>query len=165
MADTDQEFLKTFMSECVEKGHKSTQEICEQALNQIDLLDEEIKKSDLLRAKQIKLRMVIKFLGGNEIKKARKKIPTIDFSVSADQLDSYMYQVCVKICNYIEQKIPTQITVREISEGVGLVAGDFKAVLTAIKWLWDRGIIARNEETLRREISLGPNWEQRPLSK
>lgn len=162
---TDQDFLRSFMTDCIQNGHKSTQEMCEQALCQIDVLEEEIKKTDLLRAKQTQLRTTIRLLGGSEIKRIKKKPMMVDASLSAEQLDPYMHEVCFKICGYIEQCDPKQVTVREINEGIQIPMTEFKAVLTGIKWLWDRGIIARNEETLSREISRGPNWDQRPSLK
>lgn len=159
------DFVNEYISTCIQNGKTTPTDICEEASKEILSLDEEIKKIESIRSRQSNLRSVIRQLGGGEVVKRAKKAPmVVDPLLSESELDSYVHEICVKICDYIEKTHPVKLKPREIMDAVSSLEEN-KIVLTGIKWLWDHGVIEREENSLVREISKGKNWNERPVSK
>lgn len=157
------EFINEYIAACIEQGKTTPVDICESARTEIFSLEEEIKKIEAIRTRQSNLRAVIRQLGGTEVIKRAKKAPMIvDPLITEQELDSYVRQMCIKVCDYIEAEYPKKLRPRDIMDGVASLEEN-KIVLTAIKWLWDHAIIERQENSLVREISKGKNWDTRPV--
>lgn len=155
-------FIDLYVSSCISSGISTPTEICKAAKEEISSLEEEVKKIEAIRERQTNLRSLIRQLGGNEIKR-NKKSPIVSISlISEKDLDPFIRDMCVKICNYIEEKNPKKLKPREIMDAVSSLE-DNKIVLTAIKWLWDQGIVEREENSISREISQGKNWANKPI--
>lgn len=161
----DQEFFASFVDNCIEKGFCSPEQMVEQARAEINALEQEVRIIEQCRNKQMSYRAIIRHLGGTEgIKKNKRPLATLPSCLNEDQLDPYMHEVCAKICDYIETQHPKSTTVREIGDAT-VPRDEFNAVLTGIKWLFDHGVIKRDDSSLAREISKGDNWVERPLLK
>jgi hypothetical protein len=157
------DFSNEYIASCIEQGKTTPVDICESARKEISSLEEEIKKIEIIRTRQSGLRSVIRQLGGVEVIKKTKRAPMIvDPLITEQQLDPYVKQVCVKVCDYIETQHPLKLKPRDIMDAVASLEEN-RFVLTAIKWLWDHAIIERQENSLVREISKGKNWNQRPV--
>ncbi|HVI43192.1 MAG TPA: hypothetical protein VM577_21500 [Anaerovoracaceae bacterium] len=159
------DFVNEYIASCFQTGRMSPAEIKEAAEKEILSLDEEIKKIEAIKNRQNNLRNVVRQLGGGEVNKRAKKAPmVVDPMLTESDLDPLVREICAKICDYIEVQHPKALKPREIMDAVSSLEEN-KIVLTAIKWLWDHGIIERKEDSLVREISKGKNWTDRPLQK
>lgn len=157
-----QEFINEFITTCIQNGKTSPIDICAVAKEEILSLDQEMKKIEDLRVRQSNLRAVVRQLGGTEVNKRAKRAPIIvDSQLKENELDQYIREMCVKICDYIESQYPKQLKPREIMDAVSSLEEN-KAVLTAIKWLHDNSIIDRREDSFSREILKGKDWDLRP---
>lgn len=157
------DFTNDFIASCIQAGKLTPEDICQAAQREISSLEEEIKKIEALRLRQTSLRAVIRQLGGGEsTNKRTKKAPMVVDPLQSEQdLDPYIRQMCIKICDFIEAKHPQMLKPREIMDAVSSLEEN-KIVLTAIKWLWDHGVLERKEDSTAREISKGKNWDTRP---
>lgn len=156
------DFVNDYIDNCIRAGKTTPTDICDVAQKEILLLDDEMKKIEEIRARQSNLRAVIRQLGGGEINKRAKKAPMIvDPLLTETDLDPYLHEMCIKICDFIDKQHPKMLKPREVMDAVSSLEEN-KIVLTAIKWLWDHGIIDRKEDSLVREISKGKNWNERP---
>ena len=157
-----QDFINEFIATCISQGKTSPVDICSVAKEEIISLDQEMKKIEALRTRQSYLRAVVRQLGGAEVNKRAKRAPVVvDSQLKENELDSYIREMCVKICDHIDQQYPKQLKPREIMDAISSLEEN-KAVLTAIKWLHDNGSIDRREDSFSREIFKGKNWDQRP---
>lgn len=155
------DFVNEYIATCIQSGKINPSDICTAAQQEISSLEEEVKKIEAIRTRQINLKAVIRQLGGEGAKRAKKAPMIVDPLMTEADLDPYLHEICVKVCDFIEVQAPKQLKPREIMDAVSSLEEN-KIVLTAIKWLWDHGIIERREESLLREISKGKNWVQRP---
>ena len=83
-----------------------------------------------------------------------------DSSLSESELESDFRQYCSKICDLVES-ISNPITVRMIMDGVSSSYENESIIYTAIKWLLEKGILERDENT--RCLFKGYNWHARPI--
>lgn len=153
-------FVANYILSCVAKGKPTLPEICLLAKAEVGLIDEELKKLDALRTKQINLRALLRQLGQETEKKPPVSSAIINTSIPFAELPLSIQNIACKICNFVEA-VKREVTNREIMEEVA-EPEDHKEVLIAIKWLWDNEIIHRNEQSHQREISTGSKWNQRP---
>lgn len=147
-------FVGEFIQDCINKGIVNTVDIKNEAESEIKEIDKEIKKIDDLKSRQKKLRAVVKNLGG-EPKKSEK---VMDFTTPEEHLDANFKDLCIKICDEIEQSYPKGVPASRIIHELASLE-DHKIGYSAIKWLGSRQIISRDENRL---IIMGPDWKKRP---
>ena len=157
---TSEEFLSSFIDNCIEKGQTSPTAMCNEAQKEIDLIEEELKKIEALRMRQSSLRQIIRQFSGAEPAKRAKKAPMIT-DLSKDSLDPQIRDICIKVCELVESKAPTKLTPYQIRDAVVSLENHMVAY-AAIKSLWDRGVIQRLDEGPSVLISKGPKWNERP---
>lgn len=137
------EFVAEYVQECLQNGVKSPIDIRKCAEEDIELINDEIQKIELLRGKQSNLRAVVRYMGGGA-KAKNVSIKNMDFSMSWDELDDSYKILCKAICKFIhssEKRSPREImdAVRVPDDPRG------RAVYSAIKWLEHHDIIDRVE--------------------
>lgn len=153
-------FVSEFIQKAIAQGKVSISEIRELAQAEINEIENQIKEIEKYRVRQNALKSVIRSLGGETSKKARKNQVTIDTSVSEDKLDPFIREICVKICNFIES-VEEPKTPREIMDAVSSLEEN-RAAYSGIKWLQEQGIVERSENGVIVHITTGPNWKNRP---
>lgn len=152
-------FLEEYTDLCIKKGQITPAQIISQAREDLLSLEEEVKKIEILKERQLSLRSIIRSLGGKE-NNQKKKVSIKSFD-SSSELTGELKQICIKVCDFIEIKDPQPQKPRDIMDNVSSLEEN-KIVLMAIKYLWDHAILERNEKSLSREISKGKNWGNRP---
>lgn len=150
--------LSFFVEECLGQGLTSPAEWCEKAQKDIQKIESEIreielKKISLLREKQTTLKSIISLLATTK----SKKDPII--SPLSNTINEEMEQLCDRICNFLRTKHPFHMTQRELMDNVASSYREEKSIILAVKYLWDQGVITRDETSLAREISPGINWK------
>lgn len=160
----DQVFIANFVDTCIDQGSVAPDQMIEKAKNKISELDIEIKKLEELRLLQYNYRDVIRHLGGalESPKTKRKKALKMDVKTTITELDDYLKDFCILICDKIEGA-ENPISMRDMGD---LIAPreEYAGVLAAIKWLFGQGIISRQETSPNRELIQGVNWDKRPKS-
>ena len=102
---------------------------------------------------------MLKNLGLEE--KKQKQISAItNTAAKFEDLDNLIQDMCRKICDYLDL-VNSPVTNRQIMNEISSIEEN-RLVLLSIKWLWEQGIITKNEQSLAREIVKGPNWGKRP---
>lgn len=147
------EFVASYIKKCIEEGVCGPADILARAEREICNIDQEINKIDNLRSRQNKLRAVVKHMGG-DVNTNKPTESNIDFSTPWDSLESSYKVWCVAIVEYVNKH--NEKKPREIMEGVASYS-EQKVVYSAIKWLHNHGVIARNE--LDRKIIRGSKWD------
>lgn len=159
------DFINDYIASCIQAGKMNPVDIREAAEKEILSLEEEVKKIEAIKTRQSNLRAVVRQFGGGEATKRAKRAPmVVDPLLTENDLDPLVHEICVKICDFIESQHPKTLKPREIMDAVSSLEEN-KIVLTAIKWLWDHGVVERKEDSLAREISKGKNWNERPTRK
>lgn len=146
------EFIAQYIQKSVSDGVCKPSDIRTKAFSDIKNIDDKIKKIELLKNKQTKLRAVIKHLGGAGKSKSFNK--TIDFSISEDKLPPFFKDIMYFICESIEKN--NSITNSEVLGCFGIENN--KTVYSVIKWLGAREIISKNDL----DMVKGKNWDTRP---
>src|SRR5260221_5696155 len=132
----DDNFMESYISYCVSVGITSPKNICEKVIQEIDILDKELAKSNDLRIKRKNLVSILKNFDHESIRKFRKPTDMLNELIDSDN-PSYK-EYLINICSFIELKEKT-VSKREIMDHVGGLEQN-QIVYMAIKWLCDRGI-------------------------
>lgn len=154
-------FVESYISSCLAAGKTSLADICNSAKLEIDSIDQELKKAEELRTRQGNLRALLRQMGVEASKREKVVSSIINTGRPFQELDPYLQETCIKICKFIEDLKQETTTNREIMDSVA-TPEENKAVLISIKWLFENGIVSRNENSYTREIQKGPNWSSRP---
>lgn len=156
-------FVENYISTCLLAGKTSIVDICAAARAEIDEIEEDLKKMEERRTRQSNLRALLRQMGMDTVKREKVVSSIINTSRPFAELDPYLQETCVKICNFIDKMDRETTTNRELMDSVASPEEN-KAVLISIKWLFENGIISRND-SLTREIKKGANWSSRPQAK
>lgn len=157
---TEQEFLVEFIEHCTNNNISTPKEMCNLARIDIKKIDEELDKIKDLKIKQRNLKAAIETLSNQ--KYSSNAVATIDFSIPADKLDVIYYNMCIDICKFIDEK-SEPVTPSEIMENISNIT-EHKIVYSSIRWLLEHNIVSRVDNSLRREIIKGVQWNNRPLT-
>jgi len=152
------EFVADYVQECIKQGIQFPSDIRKCAEEEINRINDEIQKIELLRGRQGNLRAVIRHMGGN-VKPVKVISNTMDFTMVWGELEDSFKRLCVSICNFIqghgEKKLP-----REIIDAVRIESDPYgKAVYSAIKWLEHNNVIERIDTNEGRAIVKGSAWD------
>ena len=155
----NEDFAQNYIDDCVKQGKTSLQAISQHAEEEISKIDSELKVIEQLRTRQNAIRAMLKNLGLEE--KKQKQISAItNTAAKFEDLDNLIQDMCRKICDYLDL-VNSPVTNRQIMNEISSIEEN-RLVLLSIKWLWEQGIITKNEQSLAREIVKGPNWGKRP---
>lgn len=149
----DSNFMVNFIQHCITQGQNTPERMCKIASERIKAIDQELKRAADLRNERTKLQKVITELSKGEETSSDNQVDT---SIPEEKLGEYQRSLCVKICNFVEQKGST--TPSEIMESVGSYE-EQKQVYLSIKWLSIRDIISRNDD---KKLVKGSSWAQKP---
>lgn len=160
------DFVEKYISDCIERGICTPKDICNHVLERIDEIDKELIQQNGIRQEKTSLQAVLRTFNHESFKKPKKtKSPMINLDVEEDDLEPSYKNLLAGICEFMEnQKRP--VMPREIIDGMfskcdGSVDNKQRSIYMSIKWLLDKGIVSRNDED--RSISMGKNWEKRPI--
>ena len=139
-------FTSSFITECISKGKVSIEQMCNEALDQIKVCDEELNKADLVRSKKEQLLTILK-----------------NFNYKQDIIQNEVVynspaeveELKVKICNYISEH--DDVKAGNLIEIFGGYTEQAK-IYYAIKSLGELEVIKRDDQGF---IIEGPNWECR----
>ena len=150
-----EEFVADYIQKCIQNGAQCPLDMRKCAKKEIEEIDKEIKKIELLKNKQRNLRAVIRHLGGN-IRYRQPPEKTMDFSIPWDKLNDSFRDICVSICLFIEEngedKMPSDI--------MDAISRDQRLIYSAIKWLCYNEVIGRKETDCGRAVTKGSKWQQ-----
>ena len=155
---SEEEFVENFIDNCIDNGTTKPKDICEKALARIDIIDQELQEYRDLRIEKQRLIKVLKAFNheGAKNRGRRPRAPMINPDVEINDDPSYK-DVLAKICDIVEHNSP--IEMRELTEKTGYDLQDVTPLYTAVKWLFNRGILSRQEN---RALVKGTQWENRP---
>jgi len=153
----DDDFVNEYISECIDRGIKTTKDICNEARKEMDSIDKKLIEANKLRIRFKNLKQVLKNFNHESVRKNRTNDHTVILNQGGDITKSFFYEVMIKICDYIDSS-ESPFTTREIANHVSGIENASDTFL-CIKELADNGIILRNEE---RQIIKGPKWNERP---
>ncbi len=155
------DFVEQYIEECFNAGISKPTDICSKALKDIEAVEVKIEELRGLGVMKNNLVQVLRALnheeGKNRGRKARAPMINPDIT-DLDSNPSYL-EVLVKICDIIDQASSAP-TMAEIIAKSGYDTQDPTPLYQAIKWLFNRGVIVRNEED--RTHMKGPKWDERP---
>jgi hypothetical protein len=152
-----EDFIDDFISECIDKGIKTPNAICDVVIAEMDEIDKKLRESNLLRIKYKDLKSVLKHFDHFSLKKIDYASDST-FSEVSNLKDFSYYNILIDICNFIDNA-KNHITPREVMDSVGSRENS-DIIYGCIKILGDHGIITRNEDRL---IFKGPKWSERPV--
>jgi len=155
--DNEGEFVAWYIQDSVFEGVCKPADIRARAVEDVQKIDERIKKIEELKAQKARLYAVIKHLGGGS--KAPAFNETVDFSVSEDKLNPFFKDIMYYICDSLENSRQSDswgIANDQILSQFGVENN--KTIYSAIKWLGSRDIIVRDEDSY---LQKGPKWEDR----
>lgn len=156
---TESNFLPEFIAECVSNGKITPNEMCVEANDRIDNINQQIKSIKNLNTEKSNLYCAIRQLGGNKPKVYEYK--SWDFSISEDKLVKHHRDLCIAICDLIE-KNPNGLLmtdIRDVLDSIKLASlEDDEPVFYAIKWLLGRCIIDKNSSM---RVIKGESWDKR----
>ena len=147
------DFVNNYIAECIAKGKSSINDICLEAENEISNINNQIIELEKLKERQNNLKNVISRFK----KKEKKQISSLNIPVSKEDLEKDILEIAKKICELIDSN--QLMSTREVLDAFNF---DKKTILIAIKWLWDREIIDKNEDSVKRELIKGNKWAERP---
>lgn len=143
---TDTNFVANFVVSCVQKGKGTTEEICQEARNQIQLIDDKIKEINNLKLQRAKLQDVLSSF--DDLKKDNLK----------DKLILKFYDVRYKpIAMSIMEYLMSNVKKIDISILMSLVQNSTfskETVFYTVKELLELQILKKNNE----EICPGSNF-------
>ena len=151
---SDPNYIADFFKKCVSEGRNTPEEICGYANQLIQNIDESLQKMNDLRQEKTYLQGIIKQLGFNKTKHEDKC--QLDSTLSKDKLGKYWLDLCVRICDFIEQN--PGVRPSKIMTNIGSY-DEQKSIYSVIKWLGYNSIIDRDEN---RGLIKGSSWDDRP---
>lgn len=156
-----EDFVDTFITECIDKGITNMADICNVALLRRNELDKKIEEIQVLKTERENLQNVLRSLNHDEAKSRgrRTKPPMVNLNIMDDENDPTYTNLLCSICDIVGES-PGPLTPREIITKIGYSNDDPSPVYMAIKWLAGRGILCRNPSD--RTIECGEKWEDRP---
>lgn len=143
----DNNFVSSFISECVLNGKSSVREICKEAVEQIFQCDDQLSKMDSIRRRKDQLQTVLTKFNFDEIKKKQMMAKSLE---GIDDLK-------IKICKYLTDN--KSVKTSDIIEAHGGYMHQAE-IYAAIKNLGELDIIKRDDEGF---VIEGNGWETRPL--
>lgn len=153
------DFVENFISECLEQGITNMADICNKAIEKRDEIDAKLEEIQPLREQRENLQKVLRSLNHNESKRGRRNLPPmINASIGNDDGDITFQPLLIDICNVINNAT-RPLTSREIVTQVGWDKQDPTPIFMGIKYLFERGILKRNND---RAVGPGENWDYRP---
>lgn len=152
-------FIEGFVTDCIKLGKKSPEEICKCAEATVLEINKRLIDLNKLRTKRSKLKLLIKGLSPKK-RRSRKEIQMIDPSLPDEYLVGPLREICIKICNYIEEH--KKATPTDVMNHIANIEQQ-KPIYRAIKYLTDRKIIKRDGPN--QIIVAGNSWESRPKEK
>jgi hypothetical protein len=154
---SNSEFISNFITDCTSKGIYSADDICNEAIKEIESCNDLLKKVDSIRSRKDNLMDVLRNFNHNSIKKLRTgKEDTVEIlNEESEEFLNLMTQVCDKIDTCPPMKASGII---ELLGGMEKQA----QVYEAIKKLGVKGIIKRDDEAF---FFKGENWEKRLYEK
>jgi len=155
-----EEFVEEYVDSCFDAGIVKPDQICQKVLEDIDAIDKRLEEYKTLRNKRNNLVKVLRAFNHAEGKNRgrRARAPMINPDVADVDNDPSYKDVLVDICNTIEE-YDRSVTMREVISKSKFDTEDATPLYQAMKWLFNRGIVKRNED---RSVEPGPKWNERP---
>jgi len=153
-----EDFVSDFIEECVNKNIFDAKQICEEAIKQIKVNEDELIKADQIRIKIYNLRKVLKQFNHETVRKIRSnRLRDVSKAyINTSELD-LIKNYAINICNYIEKNGPS--SPHQIRDAIGSYEDHVK-IYGAMKWLGEKNIITRDSSGLK--FLKGNNWDIRP---
>jgi len=155
----NEDFVETFISECIDNGITNMGDICNLALEKRNELDKKIEEIQALKIQREKLQDVLRSLNHDESKGRGRRSKQPIVNIIDDENDPTYTNLLCDICDIID-KSHGPMTPREVITQIGYSNDDPSPVYMAIKWLASRGVLSRN--SFDRTIERGENWGDRP---
>lgn len=150
----ENQFISSFIIECVSKGISLTNDICNEALKQIEICNEELNKADLLRIKKNNLIAVLKNFNHNSMLRLRgNKTNTNSINIINETSEEQKF-LMTKIYSFLEKS--SNIKASDVINAFGGY-GEQTKIYTAIKSLGSLDIIKRDESGF---IIKGEKWNE-----
>lgn len=148
------EDFSQFITSCLDSGYNSPTDWCRIAKEKVAKLDERIQELEQIRVQQMTYKQFIKQLGGDIKNKEEVSNTTIPQTE-----DEQLKETVTVIIDFLEKMFAsgTPVQSRNVIDGTQLPN---KWVFLGIKYLCDKGVLAR-AETSGREIIAGASWESR----
>lgn len=155
-----EEFVEQYVDDCFDAGVVKPDDICKKALEDISDIDKQLEEYKTLRTRRNNLVKVLRAFNHEEGKARgrRARAPMINPDVADVDSDPSYKDVLVDICNIIEE-YDRAVSMREVISKSKFDTEDATPLYQAMKWLFNRGIVKRNED---RSIESGPKWDERP---
>jgi hypothetical protein len=144
--------VQDYIAECVANGIKNIRLICDSLRVSISDIDLQLKKMDGLRIKRAKLTSILESLD-DTYRRQQATARSQDFDENSDEAKELQRQVVQLI------SAAGPLSNREIIANVGNYQEDAKVILS-LKWLSERGILAREDNPERRYYQ-GKQWGER----
>lgn len=155
-----EEFVEQYVDSCFDEGIVKPDDICKKALDDIAELDNQLEEYKTLRIRRNNLIQVLRAFNHEEGKSRgrRARAPMINPEVTDVDHDPSYKDVLVDICNAISE-YNRPVTMREVIIKSKYDTEDTTPLYQAMKWLFNQGIVKRNED---RSVEPGPKWNDRP---
>lgn len=156
---SDDDFVDSFMSECLVNDIRRPADICKAAEAEIEKIELELSRVTDLRAQRDNYLQVLRTFGHDTAKARgrRNTPPMVNPDIATADDDPGFLGLVDDVCSEIE-KSDIPLTPRTITANVGFGGRDPSPVYVALKWLLDRGILFRLED---RSFLPGKNWDSR----
>jgi len=158
------DFVEDFISSCVDSGITKPADMCKKAIERRNEIDSELEKIYELREERDKLQKVLKAFNHEDVKRSRRIKPTIVNNELKEAEDDPSYKELLKEIVDVVESSSKPLTSRELIDKVGYDGLDPSPVYLAIKWLFERSVLMRDEEKKSptfRAILKGSAWDNR----
>lgn len=157
---SNEDFVEMYIDQCLDQGIVKPDNICNKAIERIKQIDNKLEEYAILRTERNNLLQVLRNFNHEEAKSRgrRARAPMINSDIANVESNPSYIEGLVEICNIVE-KFNSPISMRELMSKTKYDTEDPTPLYTMVKYLFNSGILTRNED---RYLKPGSNWDNRP---